>query len=62
MERSSFDELAEALSAELDDTLIEARLRLTPTERLESMLSVVAFVRAARRPGDGPTGPDRSAA
>jgi hypothetical protein len=59
MLRSSVDEIVEALAVEIDGTLIDERLQLTPTERLESMRRVLAFVDAARHPrGSRPAGAD----
>jgi hypothetical protein len=49
MERSSVDEPVAILAAEIDGTLIEERLRLTPTERLESMFRVLEFTDEARK-------------
>ncbi len=52
VERGCQDELIDALAAEIDGTLIDERLRLTPTERLESMRRVLEFIDAVRRRGD----------
>jgi hypothetical protein len=54
MERTSFDEIAELLAAEIDGTLIDERLAMTPTERLDAMQRVLRFISEAR-------GDDRSA-
>jgi hypothetical protein len=48
MERSSFDDVVEALAKEVDGTLIEANLKLTPTERIERMRSFLEFIEAVR--------------
>ena len=50
--RSSIDEIVEALRSELDVSLIERNLALSPTERLEKMRRFQEFIetmRAARR-------------
>lgn len=49
MERSSFDDVVDALAKEIDGTLIAERLRLTPTERLERLQSYLDLIGAVRR-------------
>jgi hypothetical protein len=60
MERTSFDEIAELLAAEIDGTLIDERLAMTPTERLDAMQRVLRFISEARA-DDRPARPARSA-
>ncbi|MGH7821614.1 MAG: hypothetical protein ACREQ9_17760 [Candidatus Binatia bacterium] len=50
-ERSSQDELIEELAAEIDGSLIEQCLALTPTERLERLQKLLDFLDSARWPG-----------
>jgi hypothetical protein len=50
VERNSLDETIDALASEIDGTLLDERLRMTPTERLEAMMRVVRFVSAVKRP------------
>jgi hypothetical protein len=49
MERSSVDALVDELARELDATLIDASLRLTPTERLEAMRRILELADEAER-------------
>lgn len=46
--KNSIDEVVEALRADIDVTLIERNLKLTPTERLEKMRRFLEFVEAMR--------------
>ena len=48
-ERPWQDEMIELLRAELDVTLIEARLRLTPTQRLEALRAQQSLIDEFRR-------------
>ena len=49
--RGSQDELAEELAAELDGTLIDECLALSPSERLERLRKLLGFLGSARRSG-----------
>ena len=55
--KGSQDELAEELAAELDGTLIDECLALSPSERLERLRKLLEFVESARRPGGDGSGP-----
>ncbi len=67
MERSSIDELVEQLAGEVDGTLVEENLRLTPTERVEKVRAALQFIEDGRdalrraRDGDGLSKADRDA-
>jgi len=54
--RGSQDELAEELAAELDGTLIDECLALSPSERLERLRKLLGFLGSARRSGGGGSG------
>lgn len=47
-EVSSIQKLVDELRREIDGTLIDARLLLTPTERIEKMREVLQFVEDLR--------------
>ena len=56
-DKGSQDELAEELAAELDGTLIDECLALSPSERLDRLRKLLEFVGSARRPGGDGSGP-----
>lgn len=49
---SSIDAVVEALRANLDVTLLEKNLRLTPTERLEQAMAVQRLADELKRAGE----------
>lgn len=51
--RPSQDELVEELAAEIDGAQIDHCLGLTPTERLERLSALLAFLENARRTTGG---------
>ena len=48
---SSIDEIIDLYKRDVDRTLLRENLKLTPTERLEKLERMLAFVEEARRAG-----------
>jgi hypothetical protein len=48
-EKTWDERILEAIPSGVDETIVAENLALTPTERLQKMLSVLAFVEEVRR-------------
>ncbi len=51
VERSSIDDIIELYKRDVDRTLLRENLKLTPTERLQKLMQMQAFVEEVRRAG-----------
>lgn len=49
--RSSIDDIIELYKRDVDRTLLRENLKLTPTQRLEKLMGMQAFVEECRRAG-----------
>lgn len=50
-ERSSIDDIIDLYKKDVDRTLLRENLKLTPSERLEKLMGMQAFVEECRRAG-----------
>ena len=50
-ERSSIDDIIDLYKKDVDRTLLRENLKLTPTERLQNLMGMQAFVDECRRAG-----------